>query len=175
MRRSLLLILAVVTAAVVPAAAPAAASTSVPLDGSFFTTTVKPDFVNSWLCLSGVTDECGTIQLTGLGAADWAYVFGPTFAPDGRCFDVDGTFSLTLHSDASAISGPLTGLLCPRPSSTGHRHGGAVSFGNPFVEDDTITLTNGTGQYAGLSGTAYFHTFSAGAVFDGSLTGTLAW
>jgi hypothetical protein len=57
--------------------------------------------------------ECGTMQLAGLGAADWAYAFGPAFEPDGRCFDVDGTLTLTLQSDGSTISGPLTGLFCP--------------------------------------------------------------
>jgi hypothetical protein len=153
------------------AAAPAGASASVTLDGSFSTAIIKPDFVS--LCPSGVADECGTMQLAGLGAADWAYAFGPTFQPDGRCFDVDGTFTLTLQSDGSTISGPLTGLFCPQPSATGHTHGGALSFGNPFMEDDSIAFTHGTGQFDGLSGTAGFHTFSAGARFTGTLTGTL--
>jgi hypothetical protein len=51
--------------------------------------------------------ECGTIDLVSLGTADWTYVFGPEFEPDGRCFDVDGTLTLTLLSDGSTISGPL--------------------------------------------------------------------
>jgi hypothetical protein len=166
-----LLVTAVITAAGIVAAAPAGASASVTLDGSFSTAIIKPDFVS--LCPSGVADECGTMQLAGLGAADWAYAFGPAFEPDGRCFDVDGTLTITLQSDGSTISGPLTGLFCPQPSGTGHTHGGAVSFGNPFVEDDSIAFTHGTGQFAGLSGTASFHTFSAGARFTGTLTGTL--
>jgi hypothetical protein len=163
--RGLLVIIAAILAPGVAAVAPAGASASVTLDGSFSTAIVKPDFVS--LCPSGVADECGTMQLAGLGVADWAYVFGPTFEPDGRCFDVDGTFTLTLQSDGSTISGPLTGLFCPRPSATGHTHGGAVSFGNPFVEDDSIAFTDGTLQFAGLSGIARFHTFSAGARFTG--------
>jgi hypothetical protein len=141
--------------------APAAASALVSLDGSFSTVVVKPNFTSH--CPSGVADECGTIQLVGLGAADWAYAFGPTFEPNGRCFDVDGTFTITLQSDGSTISGPLTGLFCPRSSVTGHQHAGAISYGNPSVEDDSIAFTGGTGQFAGLSGTASFHTFSAGA------------
>jgi hypothetical protein len=167
-----LLVTAVIMATGIVAVAPAGASASVTLDGSFSTAIVKPDFVS--LCPSGVADECGTMQLAGLGTADWAYAFGPTFEPDGRCFDVDGTLTITLQSDGSTISGPLTGLFCPRPSATGHTHGGAVSFGNPFVEDDSIAFTDGTGQFAGLSGTASFHTFSAGARFTGTLTGTLS-
>jgi hypothetical protein len=166
-----LLVAAIATAAFA-LVVPAAASASVTLDGSFSTAIVKPDFVS--LCPSGVADECGTMQLVGLGAADWAYVFGPTFEPNGRCFDVDGSFSLTLQSDGSRISGPLTGLFCPDPSNTGHTHGGAVSFGNPFVEDDTVALAKGKGQFAKLSGTASFHTHSAGARFSGTLTGTLS-
>jgi hypothetical protein len=154
------------------AVAPAAASASVTLDGSFSTAVVKPDFVG--LCPSGVADECGRIELVGLGAADWAYAFGPTFEPNGRCFDVDGTLTITLQSDGSTISGALTGLFCPLPSGTGHQHAGAISYGNPFVEDDTIAFSDGTGQFDGLSGTASFHTFSAGARFKGSLKGTLS-
>jgi hypothetical protein len=155
------------------AIAPAAASASVvTLDGSFSMAVTKPNFEG--FCPSGVGDECGTIQLAGLGAADWAYTFGPTFVPNGRCFDVDGTFSITLESDGSRVSGPLTGLFCPDPSATGHDHGGPKSFGNPFSEDDTIAFAGGTGQFNGLSGTAGFHTLSAGAVFNGTLKGTLS-
>jgi hypothetical protein len=121
-----------------------------------------------------VADECGTMQLVGLGEADWAYFFGPTFEPDGRCFDVDGTLTITLQSDGSTISGPLTGRFCPRPSEAGDQHSFPHSFGAPFVEDDTVAFGDGTGQFEGLSGTANFHTFTAGATFKGTLTGTLS-
>jgi hypothetical protein len=167
-RRLLVAVLVAGTFAVVPSAA----SASVSLDGSFSTAIVKKDFAG--LCPSGVADECGTMQLVGLGPADWAYAFGPTFEPDGRCFDVDGSLTITLQSDGSTISGPLTGLFCPRPSGAGHTHGGAVSYGNPFVEDDNIAFTDGTGQFDGLSGTASFHTFDSGARFAGTLKGTLS-
>lgn len=170
--RGLLVFIVTILAAGIAAAAPAGASTSVTLDGSFSTVIIKPNFTG--LCPSGVADECGTMQLAGLGAADWAYAFGPAFEPDGRCFDVDGTLTITLQSDGSTISGPLTGLFCPGPSGTGHQHAGAISYGNPFVEDDSIAFTGGTGQFAGLSGTASFHTFSAGARFTGTLKGTLS-
>ena len=162
--------------AVLPTAMLAAASPAmggeVDLDGAFSLRVVKPSFTSH--CPAGGADECGVMQLVGLGAADWAYVFGPTFTPNGRCFDVDGTFTITLHSDGSTISGPLTGLFCPRPSGTGHQHSGAISYGNPYVEDDSIQFGDGTGQFAELHGTASFHTFSAGAVFQGSLTGELS-
>src|SRR5205823_5523734 len=58
-----------------------AGAASVTLDGSFSFEIVKKDFVSN--CPSGVADECGPIQLAGLGDADWAYTFGPTFDPDG--------------------------------------------------------------------------------------------
>jgi hypothetical protein len=148
------------------------ASASVTLDGSFSVAIVKKDFVS--LCPSGVADECGTMQLVGLGAADWAYTFGPTFEPDGRCFDVDGTLTITLQSDGSTTSGPLTGLFCPLLSGSGHQHSGAISYGNPFVEDDSVVFADGTGQFDGLSGTASFQTFDAGARFKGTLQGTLS-
>jgi hypothetical protein len=170
--RGLLVIIATILATGIGTVAAAGASASVTLDGSFSTVIIKPDFTS--LCPSGVADECGTMQLAGLGTADWAYAFGPTFEPNGRCFNVGGSFTLTLQSDGSTISGPLTGLFCPQPSATGHQHGGPLSFGNPFVEDDSITFTAGTDQFAGLSGTASFHTFSAGALFKGTLKGTLS-
>jgi hypothetical protein len=154
------------------AAVPAAASTSVTLDGSFAAVVTKPDFTS--LCPTGAAGECGTIQLAGLGTADWAYQFGPAFTPDGRCFDVDGILTITLHSDGSTISGPLTGTFCPSPAGTGHQHAGAISYGNPFTETDTIALAGGTGQFAGLAGTATFRTFSAGARFTGTLQGALS-
>jgi hypothetical protein len=81
---------------------------------------------------------------------------------------------MSLHSDGSTVSGPLTGLFCPKPSGTAQQHAGAISYGNPFVEDDSITFSFGTGQFAGLSGAASFHTFSAGARFTGALRGTLS-
>jgi hypothetical protein len=150
----------------------ALASTTLTLDGSFATVVTKPTFAGS---CPGIRDaECGTIQLTGLGEADWLYMFGPTFEPDGRCFNVDGTFSVTLHSDGSTISGPLTGSFCPHASGTAHEHVGLISYGNPFTEDDTIQLADGTGQFAGLQGAAVFHTFGAGARFAGTLTAVLS-
>jgi hypothetical protein len=163
---------ALIGVAIAATSSVAGASTSVALDGSTSTLIVKPNFAGQ--CLSHIADECGTMQLVGLGAADWAYVFGPTFVPDGRCFDVDGTFTLTLQSDGSMISGPLTGLFCPRLSATAHDHTGMISFGNPFVEDDTIVFNSGTGQFAGLSGSASFHTQAAGARLSGTLKGILS-
>jgi len=168
-RTARLLLIALATTTVGVAAS--SASASVTLNGSFSGATPKPTFVGN--CPSGVADECGTIQLVGLGTADWAYTFGPTFEPNGRCYDVDGSFTLTLQADGSTISGPLTGTFCPGPSDVGHQHQGPISFGNPFIEDDAIALANGTGQFQGLSGTATFHTFSAGARLKGTLDGVL--
>ena len=143
------------------------ASTSLALNGSFSDAMLKTQDIP---CRPpGANGTCGTIQLVGLGAANWVYVYGPTFEPNGRCFDVDGTLTLTLQSDGSTISGPLTGLFCPNASSTGTDHGGQVSYGNPFVEDDTVALAGGTGQFSGFSGTASFHTFFAGARNTGTL------
>lgn len=160
---------AAILAAAVAASSPAGASTELTLDGSYNTVIVKPQYVP--LCPHGI--ECGSIELIGLGTADWVYVFGPTFDPIGRCFNVDGTITFTLRSDASAISGPLTGVFCPGPSGTAQEHSGTISYGNPFHEDDVITFTTGTGQFAGLTGSAAFHTFFAGARSRTTLAGTL--
>ena len=166
------LLLAVVLTTGIVAIAPAGASASITLDGSFSTATTAPSGV-AGLCPSRVAPECGTMQLAGLGKADWVYLYGPTFEPDGRCFDVDGSLTIRLQSDASTISGPLTGVFCPGPSPAGDQHG-LRAFGNPFVEDDVVEFTGGTGRFEGLSGTALFHTLSAGARFKGTLRGTLS-
>jgi hypothetical protein len=152
------------------AVAPVSASAPVTLNGSFTSIVTKPTFVST--CPAGSGDECDTVLLAVLGAATWAYTFGPTFGPNGRCFDVDGSFTITLQSDGSTVSGPLTGLFCPSPSATAHQHAGMVSYGNPFTEDDTIAFSGGTGQFSGLSGTASFHTRAAGALLKGTLQGT---
>ena len=169
-RRLLVIVLSTGIVAVVTSSA----SASVTLDGSFSTVVVRKNFTSH--CPSGVVEkgECGTMQLVGLGAADWAYAFGPTFEPDGRCFDVDGFLTIMLQSDGSTTSGPLTGVFCPRQSGTGQDHSVAHSYGGPFVEDDSVAFSGGTGQFAGLSGPASFHTFGAGARFTGTLKGTLS-
>ncbi|MFL6205911.1 MAG: hypothetical protein ACJ739_11230 [Acidimicrobiales bacterium] len=166
-------LLVVTLAAGIMTSAPASASASVTLAGSF---SIKATLTSGvyGICPTGVADECGAVELAGLGIADWTYFFGPTFEPDGHCFDVDGLFTLTLRSDRSTISGPLTGVFCPGPSQAGDQHSHGHGFGNPYVEDDTILFAGGTGQFEGLSGIASFHTSTAGAGFRGTLKGTLS-
>ena len=153
-------------------AAPAAASASVRLDGSFFTTIIKPDWTGT-RCPSGAGDECGVLQLVGLGPADYVYVYGPTFEPHGGgCFDIDGTFTITLQSDGSRVSGPLTGLFCGPGESA--RQIGTPSYGGPHGEDDRVEFNGGSGPFEGLHGTAAFSEREAGAQRRGTLTGTLS-
>src|SRR5947209_1718380 len=84
----------------------AIAGDTLELNGAFSTRVTKPTFTST--CPAGTANECGSIELVGIGIANWNYVFGPTFVPTGQkgCFMVDGTFSLTLQSDHSFISGP---------------------------------------------------------------------
>jgi len=153
------------------AAAPAAASGSVRLDGSFSSKTIKPDWTGT-RCPSGAGDECGVLQLVGLGAADYVYIYGPMFEPDGRgCFDIDGTFTITLQSDGSRISGALTGLFCG-PGESAHQLD-TPAYGGPRGEVDRVEFTDGSGQFEGLHGTAAFSQREAGAQNKGTLAGTL--
>jgi hypothetical protein len=167
MRLTRLLIAAMAT--IVLGAAPGA----VVLDGSFSTTVIKPDFTGSTCPANVDGDECGVIQFPGLGPADFVYVFGPTFQPNGTmdCFEVDGTFTIMLQSNGSTMSGPLTGVFCVPGGS--FREGVPHSYGAPFSEHDTVELAHGTSQFVGLHGTADFRQFSTGALIRGTLTGTL--
>lgn len=151
----------------------AAASEAITLNGSFAYFLTPQTTLST--CDSGIADGCGIIQMDGLGAADWTYTYGPTAEPTGEngCFYENGTFTLTLHSDGSTITGASTGVFCRQISDAARHHESYNSHGNPWVQDDTIQLMDGTGQFAGLYGTALLHTWSYGAVFDGTLTGTL--
>jgi hypothetical protein len=167
--RRLLLVAAAIWALAWPTAANA---TALSLDGSFSARILKPNFTG--LCPPGVSgDQCGVIQLAGLGEAEFVYLFGPTFESTGRlgCFFVDGTFAITLRSDHSALSGALAGVFC-EPGQSGPA-GGAHTYGSPFTEDDTIAFAAGTGRFAGLYGTVAFHQAAAGALYSGTLKGTL--
>jgi hypothetical protein len=152
----------------------ATASSSVTLDGSFFRTFIRPG-TDTIRCPQNVDgNECGVIQFEGLGPGDYVYKYGPTFEPSGQkgCFNIDGTFTITLQSDGSSIAGALTGLWC-KPGYSGDRKGGFNAYGNPFSESDTIAFVNGTGQFAGLHGGADFQQSSAGAYWHGQLSGSL--
>jgi len=154
------------------AASPAAASASVDLDGSFSFTIIKPDWIGV-RCPVDVGDECGVMQLVGLGPADYVYVYGPTFEPNGTrgCRDIDGILTITLQSDGSRISGALSGVFC-NPGESAHQRR-TPSYGNPQREDDSVEFADGSGQFEGLHGTAWFREHIAGARFQGTLTGTL--
>lgn len=175
LHRSLVAVLVLVTALF--AVQPAAASDTVTLNGSFVYVFQRPAVLSGSLssCPSGVADICGLIQLDGLGAADWTWVNNHTYVPtDGRgCFSGTASFTLTLESDGSTISGPTTSVFCNYISDSGAQHAYPFSWGWPFVDDETIQLANGTGQFAGLQGTAILHVSTAGASYRGSLNGTL--
>jgi hypothetical protein len=153
-------------------ASAAEAATSVVIDGSFKTTTIRWQFTSR--CPSGAADECGVFELVGLGPADYLYVYGPTFEPTGKkgCFNIDGTFTITLQSDGSRISGPLTGVFCGPGNS--HAQAGTPSYGNPRGENDSISFSGGTGLFARLHGTVAYSEQEAGAHATARLNGTLS-
>jgi len=148
------------------AQAPATAGPSLTISGNSSTVGQKP-----LLGRCTIAGACGTIVLDGLGVADWGYVFGPTFDPVGRCYAEDGTFTITLRSDGSTISGPLTGTYCPMSSSK--NQGADNSYGNPYDEHATVALSGGSGQFAGFAGELTYQASSAGARTRVSLQGTL--
>src|SRR5215831_14846559 len=127
------IVLSVAVAVAKNEAASGAASSPVTLDGSFFRAFTR-SATDTIACPTNVDgNECGVIDLMGLGPADYVYKYGPTFDPTGQkgCFNIDGTFTITLQSDGSSISGALTGVWC-EPGYTGDRKGGWNAYGNPF-------------------------------------------
>jgi hypothetical protein len=153
------------------AASGALAASSIQIDAAFARVITRPTYTS--LCDAGTADECGVLDLAGLGLADYEYTYGPTFEPTGDlgCFAIDGTFSLRLLSDGSWISGALTGVFCT-PGASAHQLG-TGSWGNPRAEQDTVAFSGGTGQFAGLEGSVTFAERSAGARLVGSLSGEL--
>jgi hypothetical protein len=172
MKRLLAMLLAL-AAATLCGAVSAQAATSITIDGSYNYTVVRPD--SGSRCPSGLGNECGVFQLAVLGPADYVYVYGPTFDPTGKlgCFYVDGTFTITLQSDGSSVSGPSSGVFCA-PGYSGPSQQGKPSYGNAQSENDTIRFSGGTGQFAGLQGTVAFSEFTAGAYLIGSVKGVLS-
>ena len=100
----------------------------------------------------------------------------PPSAPESTHFRrdvyIDGTFTITLQSDGSTVSGPLTGVFCGPGNS--HAQSGTPSFGNPRGETDAIRFSGGTGQFAGLQGTVAYSQQEAGAHAAATLRGTLS-
>ncbi len=97
----------VVVAALALTVGAATASSSVTLDGSFCRTFKRPS-TDTIRCPQNVDgNECGVMNFKGLGPADYVYKYGPSFEPSGQkgCFDIDGTFTITLQSDGSSIAG----------------------------------------------------------------------
>jgi hypothetical protein len=171
MKRLLAMLLAL-AAATLCGAVSAQAATSITIDGSYNYTVVRPD--SGSRCPSGLGNECGVFQLAVLGPADYVYVYGSAFEPTGNrgCFYIDGTFTITLQSDGSSVSGLLSGVFCA-PGNSGPSQEGKPSFGNSQSENDTILFSGGTGQFTGLQGTVSFSEFTAGARLTGILEGTL--
>jgi hypothetical protein len=148
-----------------------AGATSMNLVGSYSFAVQLPAWEGA--CPSAVADECEIIHLAGYGPAEFRYSYGPLFEPTGTkgCFYVDGTIVLVLVSDGSQISGPSSGVFC-RPGDSAYQRA-TPAYGNPKGETDQITFDNGTGQFAGLTGTAAYSEWSAGARFFGTLAGSL--
>jgi len=152
---------------------PLSANAAVHLQGSFDSRLLKPTATPCPPSTNG--SQCGVMQLEGLGPADFSYLFGTKFDPTGElgCWNVDGTFTVTLESDGSSLSGPLTGVLC-LPGRSTLAPGSLKSYGNPYRESDTITFTSGTGQFSGLAGVGAYQQSGAGAVYRGTLSADLA-
>src|SRR5512138_3731016 len=120
------LIFMLVLAMALFAVQPAAASQAITLNGSFVYFFPRQAALagSTGLCPSGIAFVCQTVQLDGLGAADWTWTDNNTWAPNGDpgCYNGTATFTLTLRSDGSTISGPTTAIYCRKASLTGALH-----------------------------------------------------
>jgi hypothetical protein len=160
-------LLAVITSALVFSAQTAAAQT-IPLEAHFKgTQTAKHPNCPSVLFF------CGSGTVEGFGAAD--YLLVPTAAPvplPNGCVSVDAQTTVTLEDGSGSLTLSVEGSAC-FPGKSHEAPGSLKSFGNPFTATGTFEVTDGTGVFAGATGSGTATLKGAGAHNSVDATGTL--
>ena len=114
--------------------------------------------------------NCSGGQVVGLGQAQEVIVFG------GGCGGTCDRRTLTF-ADGSTIVMDETDVpdSARTPGKSGNAPGQPGSYGNPFRLDRTDVVVDGTGRFAGASGSATCQVKVAGGVATINLTGTVTF
>jgi hypothetical protein len=112
----------------------------------------------------------GVGQVTGIGAGTESFTrTSHTF--DGECWLDPGTTVLSFESGDIFLF--EDNRLCT-PGVSGYTPGGAVSYGNPVLWTGTYTITGGTGDFLGATGSGSTRGVLAGDVififYNGTIT-----
>jgi hypothetical protein len=117
-------------------------------------------------------DFCFTGSIAGLGAASLSgTVTGVTPIDDTPC--ATASYVATVEAAGGSLELTANGTLCPIGNS-GSAPGSATSYGNPVSLRGSYTIVDGSGVFAGASGSGSFLDHFAGDVQTLDLNGTLA-
>jgi hypothetical protein len=117
---------------------------------------------------------CGTVTLSPFGDARLDYEVTSFTPVSSSCADVTGVLHFTVLASGDALDLATTSTVCfPGNSANTPDAAHAHSFGNPFTENGSWTVTSGTGLFTGATGAGTFILSAAGADVTFSLSGTL--
>lgn len=148
--RATLALVAVVAITMLGFAAPAMAKTA-SFDANF-----KEGFEGaapSKPCPTGGTDPCGVGRIKGFGVATETFELDPV-EQGNPCTDFTGTTTITLQdAGLSTLVIAEVDTECTPGNSTNTSGSQLHSFGNPVIGQGTWTVIDGTGVFAGATGT----------------------
>jgi hypothetical protein len=153
-------LIAIAAACALAVAAPAAYAQTVSLNASY---TDKFEGPAGHPTCPSEGFGCGSGTAAGFGAFTDAY-----------SFNGDGTFTRTLtFADGSTLALLETRTVTTPGNSAGPKPPQSRDNGNPGDYRSTWTIADGTGMFAGASGTGTDNFLSAGAIGFGTITGAI--
>ena len=166
MRRTAL-VLALVAAVATLVIAPSASAADVPLDARF------QEFFGKSAAHPCQAFSCGTGTVSGFGKATSTFnvLDFSGFDPETGCANTTTERVITL-ADGSTLTLLETGTVCTPGNST-FAPGALKSFGNPAFLDLSFTVVEGTGAFAGMTGSGTTTSRLAGESGHTTLSGTL--
>jgi hypothetical protein len=148
--------------------APASASTTQPFHAEFKETFGRavPKPCEHFQCGTGTVDGYGKATSV-LDITDFQPIEGT------NCADFTAVRVITLVADGSTLTLDEEGVVC-FPGNSAFAPGADVSFGNPARFEASFEITDGSGVFAGATGTGTDHHRDSGdqghSVLDGTIT-----
>ena len=160
MRRSILVVCLMAVVLLVPTSAGAQTTTQV--TATFTGHTPKPNLAERPIAL------CGAGQFGSFGQATFTIIPVSVTTTSRSCADATAIGIVTLIDGSGTLQFELNGQIC-FPGNSSNAPGQSGSYGNPFRASGTVTVTGGTGAFAGATGGGTGQLRSAGAHMSGSL------